>query len=68
MNPATMTPEQLAEHGIPVIVALRARLEEAKVCHSAACLMSSDHDIEVRLRERIDTLRDALAILEAKAQ
>jgi hypothetical protein len=29
MNPATMTPEQLAEHGISVIVALRARLDSS---------------------------------------
>jgi hypothetical protein len=49
VNPATMTPEQLAEHGIPAVVALRARLEETEnmvaelgsldqeMRHAAAC-------------------------------
>jgi diaminopimelate decarboxylase len=63
MNPATMTPEQLAEHGIPVVVALRARLEEAVRRYSAARPESS---VKASWAIRVQERRDALAIFEAK--
>jgi hypothetical protein len=70
MNIATMTPEQLAEHGIPVIVALRARLEvrefwardaeEENRCQGAWSTGRSYGEIAA--------YRDALAILEAQGE
>jgi hypothetical protein len=63
VNLATMTPEQLAEHGIPAVMALRARLGEVERLVRPAT---------GRERYTLDGQRiayaDALAILEAKAQ
>jgi hypothetical protein len=63
VNPATMTPEQLAEHGIPAIVALRAKLEERteRLGHLAEAQYWYASGQE-------DAYRDALAILEAKGE
>jgi hypothetical protein len=64
MNPATMTPEQLAEHGIPVVVALRARLEDAtQRVHKAAT-----RDYARYALGKVHAYRHALAILEAKGK
>jgi hypothetical protein len=63
VNPATMTPEQLAEAGIPAVVALRARLEErtARLAH-----LSEDRYWYAAGQE--DAYKIALAILEAKGR
>jgi hypothetical protein len=64
VNPATMTPEQLAEHGIPVVVALRARLEDAKQRADNA----GTRDYARYSLGKAHAYRHALAILEAKGQ
>jgi hypothetical protein len=65
VNIATMTPEQLAEVGIPAAVALRARLDQALQRFAEAPLSSSlKGDWAIRVQER----RDAVAILEAKGE
>jgi hypothetical protein len=62
---ATMTPEQLAEEGIPATVALRARLVEAVQRHAQTYPWTDEsRSWAIRVRER----REALAILEAKGQ
>jgi hypothetical protein len=66
VNPATMTPEQLAEHGVPVIVALRSRLEEAEA--AAHELELEPSEAWVAAASAAATYRDALAILEAKGE
>jgi hypothetical protein len=68
MNPATMTPEQLAEAGIPAIVALRARLADAEARLERYSSQSPERAIAPVLRGEVAAYRDALAILEAKSQ
>jgi hypothetical protein len=65
VNPATMTPEQLAEHGIPVVVALRARVEEAELALVRAAGMGK-FSVAANWSIRVGERRAALAILEAK--
>jgi hypothetical protein len=64
VNPATMTPEQLAEHGIPAVVALRARMAEwerrERECSSEVG--------SLLFLAAWNAYRDALAILEAKGE
>lgn len=67
MNIATMTPEQLAEHGIPATVALRARLEWAKQQYDRT-FAYGDVDGCRRWSIRQQERRDALAIFEAKGE
>jgi hypothetical protein len=67
MKIATMTPEQLAEAGIPAIVVLRARLDEAETRYERAFAVRDEDGCRrwaIRQQER----RAALAILEAKGQ
>jgi hypothetical protein len=73
---AAMTPEQLAEHGIPAVVALRARLAEAEQELNWA-FNQGDADRarrwSIKRQERFKALailetQDALAILEAKGK
>jgi hypothetical protein len=63
---ATMTPEQLAEHGIPATVALRARLDEAEQELNWA-FDQGDADRARRWSIKRQERFVALAILEAKA-
>jgi hypothetical protein len=67
MNPATMTPEQLAEAGIPATVALRARVKEAEQQYERVFAIGDVDECRrwyIRQQER----RDALAILEAQGK
>jgi hypothetical protein len=62
---ATMTPEQLAEAGIPATVALRARAKEAARRHNQTIPWSEESRMwGIRSYER----QFALAILEAQGE
>jgi hypothetical protein len=61
VNIATMTPEQLAEAGIPMVEALRAKLERAWQSQTQA---TSDAE-RIQALGKVYAYADALALAEA---
>jgi hypothetical protein len=67
---ATMTPEQLAEHGIPAVVALRARLADLRQEENIHRHLTGTRGVVgvAIYGAAADAIEDALAILEAERE